>query len=678
MVRRFFQSLVPGCVAGLSVAAIDGTAGFIAAGSRFRDVPFTAASTGLVALLVLAAFVLVRWLLVTPLARRIAADTAPLSIGSAMGVAAAFVVYDVDLPRWNVSGLFGLLVNAALGAAVGAGAYALAIIDARKRSMSALRYAGRALPFAMPLALAGAWFAFVRVDDVTSVRLVLIVVLLLAAVFVAARVAARITPMRWAWCVMITFGAVVASGIAGAALVGRDAPFVLSESRGRKVRGNVSRVVMLTVDTLRRDALSCYGSTTVATPNIDRIAARGVMFTNAVASSSWTVPSFASMMTGLTTRAHGMAVSTAALPDTLITLAERFRASGYITHALVANGILAPHRGFAQGFERYYLPSDRRRPVSIGEALASPFRRAPLAAETSTDDVTDAAIAWTRRNQNRDFFLWVHYLDPHLPYAPPESFVERMNVHDEMGFALDITSAMRPTMDLFGDPARQAWARSLYDGEVRHVDAEIGRLIDALEEMGIYDDALLVFGVDHGEEFWDHDGFEHGHTLYTELIGVPLIFKPPGSRAPRVVAETVAIYDVAPTVLELCDLPALRTPRAISLSGYLTGVAPRAGARPVFASGTLFRSNFECVVFDGWKYIRSATTGREELFRLSDDPLERNSLVLDQPDVVRRGRQLIDEHARSTEAFRAARGISNPEIKLDAEEIERLRSLGYL
>lgn len=673
---RFVHSVVAGCIAGLSVAAIDGATGFVAAGSRFETLPFAAASAGLVALLVLAVFLAVRWLVVAPLAHGRTAGAEPLSVATAMGVGAAFLAYDIAPPHSTVSLLLEVLVDGVLGAAVGVGAHALATIDTRQPEMTRSRLVGRSLPFVMPLALAGAWFAFVRVDDITSVTFALTIVTLLAAVALAAWLAASLSPRRWARCVAAIFVIVAAGGIAGTVLIGKEGSLVVF--KGKKVRGDVNRVVMLTVDTLRRDALSCYSSTTVSTPNIDRIAARGVTFTNVVASSSWTLPTFASMMTGLTTRGHGVSLSISALPDTVVTLAERFRAAGYTTHALVANGILAPHRGFAQGFERYYLPVNPTRRVSIGEALAARFRHEPITSETATEDVTNAAIAWTRRHRDQDFFLWVHYQDPHLPYTPPDAFVERMGIHDEMGMALDIRSATRPTMDLFGDPSRRVWARSLYDGEVRYVDAEIGRFLDALEESGIYDDALVVFGVDHGEEFWDHDGFEHGHTLYTELIDVPLIVKSPGSREARVVAETVANYDVAPTVLELCGLSPVEAPNAISLIRYLAGAAPAARARPIFSGGTLFRSNFECVVYDGWKYIRSATTGREELFRLPDDPLERNSLTHEHPDVVQRMKKLLDEHARSAEVFRSSRGISNPEIELDAEEIERLRTLGYL
>jgi arylsulfatase A-like enzyme len=673
--RRFFRSLVIACACGLCAASIDASSGFIAAGSRFQSLAFSAAGVGLVALLALVGFLVVRWLIVAPLARRSTDDHA-LSVAVAMGLAAFAAAYDADAPHTGVSGLYHVLVNGALGAAVGVGAHALAVIDGRREAMTPSRLVGRALPFALPLALVAAWIGFVRVDDVTSVRFALVVAGLAVAVVGVGLGAAAVSRRLWPWGVLGLYGVVLLVGVAGTVGIGRYGS--LHAGVAKRKHGGAQQVIMLTVDTLRRDSVSCYGSTTVSTPNIDRIAADGCLFRNVTSSSSWTLPAFASMMTGLTARGHGVVMSTAALPDTVVTLAERFRDAGYATHALVANGILAPHLGFARGFARYHLRQLPARPVCIGESLAARLKHEPLAEATSTRDVTNAAIAWARARKDQDFFLWVHYLDPHLPYTPPEVYVHRMNVHDQMGLSIDITSAMRPSMELFGDPSRRVWARSLYDAEVRYVDAEIGRFLAVLKESGIYDRALIVFAVDHGEEFWDHDGFEHGHTLYQEVVSVPLIVKPPGEYERRVVEDPVAIYDVAPTVLDICGLPPLDTPQAVSLSGFVAGRPPRVGTRPIFSGGTLFRSNFESVVFDGWKYIRSATTGRDWLFRLSDDPTERLSLIHEHPDLVARGRRLIDDYLHETEAFRARRGISNPSIKLDAEEIERLRALGYL
>jgi arylsulfatase A-like enzyme len=671
--RRFNRSLAVGCAGALSAAVIDTVTGFVAAASRFDSPAFVVAAALSVFLLALIAFIAVRWVLMAPL-RTSGEDADARSVAAAMGVAAFFVTFNIGHDDSTVLRAFNLLLDIVLGVAVGAGAYALALTDSRTTRLTLSRRVGRTLPFAMAVALPVAWLAFVVVDDVTSGPFVLLALAFAAVTTGIALVAGTFTPQRWQGAVWIVTAAIVAGGAVGALVTSRDETLVAGT---RTAGGDVRRVILLTVDTLRRDAISCYGSTTIATPNIDRLAADGVLFEHVEASSSWTLPSFASMFTGLTVRGHGVDTGAAALPDTLTTLAECFRRAGYATHAFVGNAMLAPHRGFAQGFQRYHLPERAIDSVCLGEAMATRLRPRPMAEETATRDITDAAIAWTDAHRNDDFFLWVHYLDPHLPYAPPAEQVERMNVHDELGFTLDITSATRPTMDLFGTPERRVWAKSLYDGEVRYVDAEIGRLLDALQASGIYDDALIVFSVDHGEEFWDHDGFEHGHTLYEELVAVPLIFKTPGTGAARMVDGTVAIYDVAPTVLELVGLETPATQLAVSLADVVAGLAP-APSRPVFASGTLFRSNFESVVFEGWKYIRSATSGREELYRLTDDPGERSNLALDYPDMIKRGRALIDEHARATEAFRATHRISNPNIKLDADEVERLRALGYL
>lgn len=677
MGRDFLRSLVTGCAAGIAVASIDAVAGFVASAGRFDSLAFAAAAVGLVATLTLLVFLALRWLVVAPVVR--GAPQHALSVATAMGVSAFLIVLELPLPQQPVPFLFELLVKLSIGGAVGAGAYALALVDERAQGATLSRVAGRMLPIVLPAALAAAWIGLVYLRDVTSLRFYLTLLILLAFTAAMARVVPSLGAGRWQVAVRLIFCAYVAAGAVAVALISSQALPATPLARGGK--HEVRRVILLSVDTLRRDAVSAFGTPAVQTPAIDRLAGDGVVFRNMYASSSWTLPSFASMFTGLTTRGHGVVMSTTALPDTVVTLAERFRDAGYETHALVANAILAPHRGFAQGFQRYHLPegsASSQSPVSLGEYLASFARYQPLAVETATHDLTTAAIRWVQSRRDRDFFLWVHYLDPHLPYSPPRRFVEKMNMHDEMGYLLEITSATRPTTDLFATPERRLWARSLYDGEVRHVDNEIGRFLDALRDADLYDDTLIIFAVDHGEEFWDHDGFEHGHTLYSELVGVPLIFKTPRAATPRVVDDPVGGYDVAPTVLELCGLRAVEAPRAVSLVPYLTGATPPAATRPLFASATLFRSNFESVVFDGWKYIRSATTNREELYRLGNDPGERTNLVLEHRDVVRRARALIDEHIRSSEAFRASRGISNPVFQLDKEEIERLRALGYI
>lgn len=679
MYQRFYRSLFPGFAAGIIVASIDTVAGFIAVNSRFGSVPFSAAAAGLVALLTLVVYLLVRWLFVGPLARR--APEPVVSIATATGVGAFMVILDVPLPETPVSTLFELALKVSVAGALGAGAIALGVASAREASAPVSRLVCRTLPFVLPLALVIAWVGFVRLGDVTSVRFYLLFALLLVWTALSARVVASLRPEHWQAAVAAVFAAYLAAGAAGtlslaAAPVPTATPAqaaVQAQSEPHKIR----RVILLSVDTLRRDAVSAFGSTTVNTPGIDRLAGDGVVFRNTFAASSWTLPSFASIFTGLTSRSHGVVRNNATLADTVVTLAERFRDAGYETHALVTNMILTPHRGFAQGFNHYQMAVDKVPPDCIGDYLAMCVRREPLKSDSATRDLTDCAIEFLQSNRDRDFFLWVHYLDPHLRYSPPIEFVERSNVHDEMGYLLENTTSKRPSVDLFGDLSRRVWARSLYDAEVRYVDREITRLLDWLRDAGIYDDALIVFAVDHGEEFWEHDGFEHGHTLYNELIGVPLIVKAPGTSAGTIDSQ-VAVYDVAPTVLELCGLPGLDAPEAVSLVPYLAGGAPANGGRPIFASGTLWSTNFESVVFDGWKFIRSTTTGLERLFNLDTDPQERANLVLAHPAVAARARTLLDEHVQDANAFRMTRGITNQVFELDEEEIERLKTLGYL
>jgi len=671
---RVQHALVCGGVAALAVAAIDVTVGFIADDARFRSVPVAVTAHAATAALTLLVFLLLRVTLGPLLAARGARDGEALSVAMAVGVTSMLASLDAASLPAGVGGLFELGVDAALGIVAAAGAYPLAIAARAPAGPSAAARLARSLPFLMPLAAFAAWVLFVRVDDVTSVRFIVGLLTTLVVAMGLARLASLPARSSWEKMTLTVLAAVLATGVVGATVILRGPAVGIT---GHRTTGPVSRVILLSVDTLRRDSLSCYGSTTVQTPNIDRLAQDGCLFRNATASSPWTLPSFASILSGMPARVHGALTSTTSLPDTVTTLAEHFRSAGYRTMALVANGMLAPHRGVAQGFQDYELSITPVAPVSLGEMLASRLKPRLITVENSTADITEAAINFVNSHRNDSWFLWVHYLDPHLPYTPPEQHVLRMNVHQELGLRLDIESATRPSMDLFGDASRRVWARSLYDAEVRNVDAHIGRFLGVLRDSGIYDDALIVFAVDHGEEFWDHDGFEHGHTLYNELVAVPLIVKAPGAKDGRVVEDAVAIYDVAPTVLELCGLPASAGPGAVSLVPALRGDA-LAGGRSLYTGATLFRSNLEGVVFDGWKYIRSATTGREELFDLGEDPAERNSHVNTRPDMLERGRRLLEENIRSAEEYRRMHGIENRAIKLDPAEIERLRALGYL
>jgi arylsulfatase A-like enzyme len=228
--------------------------------------------------------------------------------------------------------------------------------------------------------------------------------------------------------------------------------------------------------------------------------------------------------------------------------------------------------------------------------------------------------------------------------------------------------------------ADRAWIRALYDGEVRAVDAALARFFERLRTLGLYDDSLIVFTVDHGEEFWDHGAFEHGQSLHDELVRVPLIVKPPG--APRGARSSLAVSNaaVAPTVLAICGLAPDAAefswePLLVRAEGAWT---PRASAPPA-STDPLFFDPRTSIVVDGFKYVHDALTGGEELYDLAADPGEYASLAGSAPERLAACRAALAEHERRAQALRERFGIRGAgEAGLDDAALEMMRQLGYV
>jgi arylsulfatase A-like enzyme len=224
------------------------------------------------------------------------------------------------------------------------------------------------------------------------------------------------------------------------------------------------------------------------------------------------------------------------------------------------------------------------------------------------------------------------------------------------------------------------WIRSLYLGEVRHVDDQVGRLMRALKEMGLYDEMLIIFTSDHGEEFWEHGGIEHGHTMYRELLSVPLLVKPPDCHVAGVCDTLVGIESIMPTILDACQVAYDEESLGHSslASFWDPGAAPFAG-RPVVSGGTMYGEDRDAVTSAGWKYIRPLASGIEMLFDLHADPGERHDLCTADPVQLRRMRDLLAESVLRAERLREKHGIrTEDEPLLDDAARERLRALGYI
>jgi arylsulfatase A-like enzyme len=275
----------------------------------------------------------------------------------------------------------------------------------------------------------------------------------------------------------------------------------------------------------------------------------------------------------------------------------------------------------------------------------------------------------------------VHYYDPHIPYTPPREYISEDAAPDgSIGYKLESASAIRDG-HFSPSAAQRKWIRELYDAEVRYVDANLGRLLDALKENSLYKSSLIILTSDHGEEFWEHGGFEHGHTLYNELIHVPLIVKLPGRHTERTVEQEVTNQSLMPTVLDIVRIPnESATATADSLAPLLNDSPSSYAEEPLVSTGLLYYENREGVIFSGTKYIQSLVTGRGELYDLKTDPGEQSTLALSRNRLkTDQAKNILENHGRKSEMLTRELGVTNKEkAALDKEKIEKLKALNYI
>ncbi|HEX3034595.1 MAG TPA: sulfatase-like hydrolase/transferase [Thermodesulfobacteriota bacterium] len=444
----------------------------------------------------------------------------------------------------------------------------------------------------------------------------------------------------------------------------------------------IKHVILITVDTLRADVLSSYKSKqSVFTPNIDQLAKDGILFKKAISPAPWTLPSFASIMTGLSPSVHMATKRESKLPDNLQTLAEYMYDANYYTAAIGYNWYLSPNFNISQGFIEYNFF-----PKSMGNTFGSQILKLfpndffnLFLTEASTRDLTKLAVKWLESNHEEDFFLWLHYYDPHVPYIPPADYLPKGEPPPAIGRRFAKQSEVRGGY-FVPSFAEREWIRKLYEGEVRYVDENIGELITTLKRLNLYDESLIVFTSDHGEEFWEHDSYEHGHTLYNEVLQVPLLIKLPVSASRGQVDTVVSTQSVMPTVLDLCginyDSGRFSADSLSTLWGSNTGSF---NEQPIISTGLLYYEDRESVIFDGLKYIHFLLTDREELYDLTRDPSEQTSVVRLSPEKADRAREILGKHKKIAIRLREHYRTGNVEkVKLDKKATQDLKSLGYI
>ncbi len=430
-----------------------------------------------------------------------------------------------------------------------------------------------------------------------------------------------------------------------------------------------SLLILVTVDTLRADRLGAYGSRLGLTPHLDALAQQSVVFTSAYAPASFTVPSVSSLMTGRYPEELGIWKNESGLPASVATLASSLRDRGWRTLAVVSNFVLRKASGLDAGFDRFddALPQYevvRKWPERVGK------------------DTTDAGLAMLdgcATGIETRCFLWVHYQDPHGPYTPePERRRRFLDAERQLPDGGRLLPAQPGSIGLGGIPAYQfvsrvhevAFYRAGYDAEVNAMDEQVGRLLEGIEERGLSDRAVLVFGADHGESLGESDyWFAHGEHLSDVLVRVPLFFRVPGE-SPQRRDDVVSLVDLYGTLVRmLTGSPAESNPHGRDL--FADGASQQASA-PYMATLGASRVRRYGLVDAGFKWIISEIDDvpAGKLYRLGDDGAD---LAASNPKMA----------ARMQERLVAVRGkldrsTAERRPDLSDDDREKLRALGYI
>jgi arylsulfatase A-like enzyme len=464
----------------------------------------------------------------------------------------------------------------------------------------------------------------------------------------------------------------------------------LALSCGKQPKGK--SVLFVTVDTLRADFLGVYGARAPITPNMDALAEQGVLFEDCTVQWPKTWPSLASFLTGAYPNTTGLKYPRRFLPPELTVIGEVFRDAGYTTAAIVSNFNLGYTFGFDQGFDSFLeswaeLWTERHgnQPFQHKAGLTKQYTDATI--------VTNQALQWLRnRPSDAPFFLWVHYMDPHGPYLPPEKYENLFN--DEFREQERMPPGIMPDYQIQRDPETTQIIKNVahywrqYAREIRYLDDELGRLMAELKKMDLFDTTLIVFTADHGESLGEHNYyFEHGRYSYQVNARVPLfIVDKETIRESKRLTHPVGLIDLSPTLLDWVDLPIPEQFEGTNLTGLIEGREGSERPEHVFMESGVHEGEYQLSLREGpWKLIfipsdkdRSRLTGELfELYNVIEDPRETVNLSGEFPDRVREmAATLMAWNAKGARGQTDAKELNLED--LDPKAIEMLRSLGYV
>jgi len=425
-------------------------------------------------------------------------------------------------------------------------------------------------------------------------------------------------------------------------------------------------VILISLDCVRADHLGAYGYERSTSPRLDELAREAVLFETATAVSSFTHPTHMTMLTGLPPSIHG--VSRWRKPDSTVAyLPEILSRAGFRTNGIVSGPLLSQSFGFERGFDVYHVFHD----------------------ETRAPDLVKAALEMLHRGRAQPQFLFLHFFDAHWPYWPGDELNTLFGPlsGDTSGLLNKVRNQIPP-----GSERDVQHMMDLYDAEIVYLDREVGRFLDELKKTGMYESSLILVTADHGEAFLEHSFWEHGQTLYQEMVHVPLLVKWPGEPAPQRIGGLVSQTDLFPTILEAAGIERAASAYAgVSLPRFnerrdSTGrevvleltwdPLPERPARMLVAIRSeryKYIASFEAPTVDA---LYSAPVASEELYDLIGDPGETKNLLPGDEDTAAASRKKVLAYLGHARELRATR--TGPDVELDEELRKRLEILGYI
>lgn len=571
--------------------------------------------------------------------RRVRASTTAYAAMALAGMSIAIIVASAldTLPRWVVGAFVSLPI------------LLLAYMLSARRSFGAARAAALLLVSLLSgLVTVRAAYSLLFIVRDTSATVTLVGVFDFVLVLVMLTVLMALTSRS---------GAGQAGRLAAAMLVAGGPPVLLwawpqlAQTLGPPNRA--MNIVLITADALRKDYLSAFGGH-VPTPNLERLARRGVRFDSCYSTAPWTIPSLNAMFStryppGLTPHADPTQREREQLRYQELAsywleadgsgIVSQLSRRGYDTAAFCGNGAMREQRWLFEQFDQAVVIDSMfawgatKLPLNpIVDRFVHIFF--PELIQPMPMDITAEATQFATRylalRRNETFFLWVHFLDPHTPYDPPERFRDERAPKTGRYLGDGASAGISRRLS-------QEEARALYEGEIRYLDESIGRILDAIESNDLMDDTVVAFCADHGEELWDRGKLGHGHTMYNEVVGVPLIVAGP-TIEPRIIREPVSTISVLPTLLDVANVPGPVTGGRLSLEAALHGRPCELLSAPCFATATheLYPpTEPKQMIRDGrYKFVRWLISGKRLLFDQQNDPREIENLADARPDIA--------------------------------------------